>query len=83
MVPHLAAAPSNLRILSALNNGVFPRIDVMRQIDGRDLRAVHGSMDMPVWGWHFRRADNDMRDPGQQTQARIDALVDHLESIQD
>lgn len=83
MVPHLTANPSNLRTLSARNDGEFPYIAVMRQIDGRDMRAVHGSADMPVWGWHFSRADNDMRDPGKQTQARIDALVQYLETIQD
>lgn len=83
MVPHLKANPSNLRTLAARNGGSFPYLAVMRQIDGRDLRAVHGTADMPVWGWHFSRADNDMRDPGQQTQARIDALVKHLENLQD
>ena len=83
MVPHLTANPSNLRTLSARNDGEFPYIAVMRQIDGRDMRAVHGSADMPVWGWHFSHADNDMRDPGKQTQARIDALVQYLETIQD
>ena len=83
MVPHLTANPSNLRTLSARNDGEFPYITVMRQIDGRDMRAVHGSADMPVWGWHFSRVDNDMRDPGKQTQARIDALVQYLETIQD
>ena len=83
MVPHLTAAPSNLRVLSARNNGQFPRLAVTRQIDGRDPIALHGSGEMPVWGWRFRRADNDMRDEGKQAQARIDALVDYLESIQD
>ena len=83
MVPHLNANPSNLRTLAARNRGEFPYLDVMRQIDGRDMRAVHGSADMPVWGWYFSRVDNDMRDPGKQTQARIDALVEYLQSIQD
>lgn len=83
MVPHLAMSPSNLRTLSAMNNGEFPRMAVMRQIDGRDMRAVHGSGEMPVWGWQFGHADNDKRDPTKQTQARINALVNHLETIQD
>ena len=83
MVAHLTSNPSNLRTLAARNGGEFPYLDVMRQIDGRDMRAVHGSADMPVWGWYFSRVDNDMRDPGKQTQARIDALVAYLQSIQD
>jgi len=83
MVPHLKQNPSSLRTLAARNGGSFPTLAVMRQIDGRDMRAVHGSADMPVWGWHFSRGDNDMRDPGRQTQARINALVEHLQTLQD
>jgi cbb3-type cytochrome c oxidase subunit III len=82
MLPHLSSPPSDLRILSARNNGVFPRMEVTRQIDGRDMSAVHGSSEMPVWGWKFSHADNDKRDPVQQTRARITALVDHLETMQ-
>jgi mono/diheme cytochrome c family protein len=82
MVPHLSANPSDLRTLSARNGGAFPYLSVVRQIDGRDLRAVHGSSDMPVWGWQFSHANNDMRNPAKQTQARINALVDHLVAIQ-
>ena len=82
MVPHLNANPSDLSSLSARNGGNFPTLSVMRQIDGRDVRATHGSDEMPVWGWEFRRADNDKRDPGKQTQARIDALVGHLQTLQ-
>lgn len=82
MLPHLSSPPSDLRTLSAINNGVFPRMEVMRQIDGRDISAVHGSSEMPIWGWKFSHADNDNRDPVQQTRARITALVDHLETMQ-
>ncbi|XOV84029.1 MAG: c-type cytochrome [bacterium] len=83
MVPHLDIAPTNLRVLSAANNGEFPRLAVTRQIDGRDMRAVHGSSDMPVWGWQFSHTNNDMRDPTKQAQARINALVDYLQTVQD
>ena len=83
MVPHLNARPTNLRSLSARNGGTFPYLTVVRQIDGRDLRAVHGSTEMPVWGWRFRHRSNDMPDPTKQTQARIDALVDYLATLQD
>ena len=83
MVPHLNTSPSNLRTLSALNDGQFPRMAVLRQIDGRDSRPGHGSTEMPVWGWVFSHTDTDMRDPTKQAQARMDALVDHIETIQD
>lgn len=82
LAPVLKESPSDLRTLSSRNEGIFPRLAVVRQIDGRDLPIVHGSREMPVWGWLFRRADNDKRDPAKQAEARINALVDYLASIQ-
>lgn len=82
MVPQLSQSPSDLRTLSQRNDGVFPYMAVARQIDGRDMRAVHGTRDMPVWGWQFSHTDTDQRDPYKQATARIEALVDYLESIQ-
>ena len=82
MVPELRANPSDLRTLSQRNGGVFPRQAVMRQVDGRDLIAAHGTRDMPLWGWQFTRADNDRRDPGEQAAARLNALVEHLARMQ-
>ena len=73
----------SLRTIQKRNQGVFPRDELRAIVDGRTLRAAHGTKDMPVWGWYFSRVDNDMRDPGKQTQARIDALVAHLEALQD
>jgi len=82
LVAGLKQPPANLRVLSVRNNGQFPRLAIIRQIDGRDLSVAHGSREMPVWGWQFRQADNDKRDPNQQASARIDALVDHLATLQ-
>ena len=81
LVSILKESPGDLRTLSLRNQGKFPRIAVVRQIDGRDLRMVHGSRDMPVWGWQFAQ-DTDKRDPAKQAEARINALVDYLETIQ-
>lgn len=82
LAAQLKEVPADLRTLSLHNQGVFPRLVVTRQIDGRDQRLVHGSREMPVWGWQFTRAENDNRDPVQTTRARIDALVDYLATIQ-
>jgi hypothetical protein len=82
LIVQMRVAPQDLRTLSERNDGRFPRLQLVRQIDGRDLRAVHGSRDMPVWGWHFSRADSDYRDAAELVDARIEALVDHIESIQ-
>jgi mono/diheme cytochrome c family protein len=82
LTAQLKAAPADLRRLSSRNNGRFPRRTVMNQIDGRDILLAHGSREMPVWGWRFGQADNDYRDPTKQVEARIEALLDHLVSIQ-
>ena len=82
MVPQLSQSPSDLRSLSQRNGGIFPRLTVTRQIDGRNMTPVHGSRDMPVWGWEFSHTDNDLRDPAKQAAARIEALVDHVERLQ-
>ena len=47
-------------------------------IDGRTLRSAHGSRDMPVWGYEFSKVE-----PSEaHVQARVEALIDYLESIQ-
>ena len=82
MAAQLRAAPTDLRGLSERNGGDFPRFAVSRLIDGRTVIAPHGSRDMPVWGARFRRADNDDHDPVKMAEARIDALVQHIASLQ-
>ena len=78
VAPSLAIAMQDLRGLQSRNDGVFPRERLQETIDGRGLRAAHGTADMPVWGWEFRRVEESEA----QVQARIDALIDYLEAIQ-
>ncbi len=73
----MAFKMEDLRTLEA-RNGVFPADRVRETIDGRALRAVHGTNDMPVWGWQFLLAEESEA----QVAARIDALVEYLRSIQ-
>lgn len=73
----LRRPPSDLTRYTARNGGTFPSAQLRRVIDGRDVPS-HGPGDMPVWGEVFRRATGDTG----QAQARIDALVIFLESIQ-
>jgi mono/diheme cytochrome c family protein len=83
----LALEPANLTKLSRKNNGVFPRERIAAVIDGREAVKVHGPRDMPVWGdWFSVEADA----PGLRAQerelviqARIDALVRYIETIQE
>lgn len=82
MAPHIAGSTGDLRTLAARNGGVFPREQIVEMIDGRSFRSIHGAADMPVWGWQFRREEG-MTDEGlRNVQARIDALVAHIETLQ-
>jgi mono/diheme cytochrome c family protein len=74
----LAVGMQDLRKISERNGGAFPRQRLLDMIDGRELRAAHGTPDMPVWGWEFRRVEESPA----HAQARIDALVSYLEAIQ-
>jgi hypothetical protein len=74
----------DLRTIRTRNDGVFDRQALRTMIEGSTLRLVHGSPDMPVWGWVFYREEWRMGEkrPRVFADARIDALLDHLESIQ-
>ncbi|MEQ8860038.1 MAG: c-type cytochrome [Pseudomonadales bacterium] len=77
VAPALAAALPDLRTI-AVRRGSFPRGWVVDVIDGRAPRAAHGTPDMPVWGWQFQLQEGSATD----ARARIDALVEHLRTIQ-
>jgi mono/diheme cytochrome c family protein len=82
MAPHLAGTLSDLRTLRVRNDGEFPRADLVEMIDGRSFRSVHGAADMPVWGWQFRREEGMTREGLLNVEARINAVVDHMERLQ-
>jgi mono/diheme cytochrome c family protein len=71
--------PSDLTKYAARNSGIFPYERLRRIIDGRDVPS-HGDREMPVWGDAFRLIREERG--GYPVQARIDALVKHLEAIQ-
>jgi len=82
IAPNLNIAVTDLRTLAARNGGTFPRQALRDVIDGRQLRAGHGSQDMPVWGWDFRRDEGDTAEGIRNVQLRVEALVDHIETLQ-
>jgi hypothetical protein len=82
MATHLASTLPDLRTLAARNDGTFPRQQLVEMIDGRSFRTVHGSSDMPVWGFQFRREEGMSAEGIRNVNARIEALVDHIESLQ-
>ena len=51
----LKTPPSNLTLLARNNDGHFPFLRVLEMIDGRNVIAVHGSREMPVWGESLTR----------------------------
>ncbi|MEX0309240.1 MAG: cytochrome c, partial [Tateyamaria sp.] len=85
MRPALLLQPSNLRKLTADNNGTFPIARVVSRIDGRDPLVSHGSP-MPVYGWYFEGEDTALKAENGQpilTSKPIVDLMAYLESIQE
>ncbi len=54
--------PTNLKRLTAENDGIFPAERVVRRIDGRDPLVAHGSP-MPVFGDFFEGEFSSMQLP--------------------
>jgi len=82
VAPDLSVVVLDLRYLSGRNGGVFPREFVREIIDGRATRAEHGPIGMPVWGAVLARGESLDAAAEQRVDAKIDALVDYLETIQ-
>lgn len=76
----LRVRPPDLTLLAKNNDGVFAAARIERIIDGRDIMAAHGTMEMPVWGDVFRRREGLSE---QAVKARIEAIVRYLASIQE
>ena len=73
----LKTPPPNLTLLAKNNGGHFPFLSVLEMIDGRNMIAVHGSREMPVWG------ESLARDYDQFIARTIELeLLLHLDSLQ-
>jgi hypothetical protein len=59
----------------------FPAETVAQLIDGRTSDEAHRKGDMPLWGDVFSKSQTNAGP--EDVKARIDALVKHLETIQD
>ena len=79
VAPHLLTVIPDLQTMAQRSAAPLNKADIIRTIDGRTMRAVHGSKDMPVWGRTFL----DMETSERQTQARLDALANYILSIQE
>lgn len=82
----LTVQPPDLTTLQARNEGVFPYLDVFHVVDGRTTLRAHGTSAMPIWGDTFKQQIGDYAGPfGAEllVRARITALVDYIESMQE
>ncbi len=72
----------DLTRIAARNGGTFPTEQVRQMIEGRNVPSVHGSRDMPVWGWQFYAFEGE--DPVRRARVAdlIGRMVDYLASIQ-
>ena len=81
LAANMKKPPPDLTQFAARNGGVFSSALVARIIDGRHPVTGHGGPDMPVWGDAFRASRVESSE--EAVQARIKALVEHLERIQE
>jgi len=82
-VKALGVKPSDLTAISLRNGGVFPFKQVEDDIDGRKTVPGHKRFDMPFWGTTFQPDGQEFTPASEaKVQARIDALVNYIKSIQ-
>jgi|ERR1019366_4366691 mono/diheme cytochrome c family protein len=72
----------DLTRIAKRHGGAFPAAQLRRIIDGRDVQPAHGTREMPVWGYEFRRALASDSSGSQSADELIGRLVDYLRSIQ-
>ncbi|MGC9368300.1 MAG: c-type cytochrome [Paracoccaceae bacterium] len=85
MAEILAVDTPGLTRLAAENDGEFPLLRVMRQVDGRDPMLAHGGV-MPLFGDYFEGNTLAVQGPGGQpilTSQPIADLTAWLASIQE
>ena len=75
-------APPDLTRLAKRRGGTYPADEVRKTIDGRSDASVHGSRQMPVWGYEFYFADSGNPDKQRQVEELIDRLVEYLRTVQ-
>ena len=81
LAANMKKRPPDLTQFAARNGGTFPSALVAQIIDGRKPVTGHGGPDMPVWGDAFKASR--LGSSEESVQARIKALVDYLETLQE
>ena len=75
---YLVLPPADLTKIASRRNGFFPEKEIYRIIDGRKTVRVHGTSDMPVWGYTFRNLESP-----EGIKENIAELAAYLKSIQE
>jgi len=82
VAPFFRLAVPDITRLAKRQGGAFPAEDVRRIIDGRTVKAPHGSRQMPVWGWELRAADTGEARSQEVADQMVARLVEYLRSLQ-
>jgi mono/diheme cytochrome c family protein len=75
----LKVPPADLTVLSKMNGGKFPSIQVVNAITGRAGVPAHGSKEMPVWGPIFMTMGHQHE---SEARLRVANLADYLKLLQ-
>lgn len=79
VAPALKTTVPDLTTIQKRRAGKFPTADLEKFILGEgDIKAAHGSADMPVWGPLFRRVEKD-QDLGLVRARRV---VEYIQTLQ-
>lgn len=85
--PFLARSAPDLTQLAKANGGVLPVSRIYEVINGSDQPTVHGTREMPAWGYEYRlRAAEHYGDapydPEAYVRGRVFALIDYVARLQ-
>ena len=75
----LKVPPADLTVLSRMNGGKFPSVQVVNAITGRAGVPAHGSKEMPVWGPIFMTMGHQHE---SEARLRVANLADYIKSLQ-
>jgi mono/diheme cytochrome c family protein len=82
VAPSLNVMVPDLTHIARRHSGEFPADLVRRIIDGRTVQIPHGTREMPVWGYEFRKAGEGDSDAGTAADQLVGRVLDYLRTIQ-
>jgi hypothetical protein len=68
--------------MAARREGRFAEKEIASLIDGRDMPAVHGTREMPVWGKRFSEQLGGGEVGEESVRGQLLVLIEYLRSIQ-